>query len=114
MFIEAEPQSKKALTGFLERKQPRGEIRGESGPLQRHRWQECYRLRSAPDKTWSAGKQIELPIAKATNISTHDRWRMFWQRADQVWHRYDPIDTVKDIQQFEDVVELDEFNAAFD
>ncbi|MGH8716972.1 MAG: DUF3024 domain-containing protein [Burkholderiales bacterium] len=30
------------------------------------------------------------PVAKATYVKAQDVWKVFWQRADLKWHRYDP------------------------
>jgi hypothetical protein len=40
-------------------------------------------------------KTIESPIAKTTWVNTQKVWRIFWQRTDLKWHRYDPLPEVK-------------------
>ena len=114
MFTETELESvKHVLNGFLERKRPREEIRDEVDLSYRIDGQSVTIMEVRQAWRGPPGEKIELPIAKATYVRTHDHWRVYWQRADLKWHRYDPSDTVKDIQQFVDVVERDEFNAFF-
>jgi len=55
------------------------------------------------------GEKIELPVAKATYVKRHDLWKLFWQRADLKWHRYDPDATVDSLEEFLAVVERDEY-----
>jgi hypothetical protein len=60
-------------------------------------------LRNNPSKT------IEEQIAKATYVKSKKVWRIYWQRADLKWHRYDPDPEVKTLDEFLEVVENDEF-----
>ncbi len=47
-------------------------------------------------------------MAKATYIKSHEIWRVYWQRADLKWHRYEPVPNVESIGEFLTVVEQDE------
>ena len=47
---------------------------------------------------------LEYPIAKATYVKTRKAWKIFWQRADLKWHSYEPVATVKSIEEFFDAV----------
>jgi hypothetical protein len=58
-------------------------------------------------------EKIEEPIAKATYVKTQNAWKVFWQRADLKWHRYDPDPIVDTLEQFLDVVEKDEYACFF-
>lgn len=54
------------------------------------------------------GVKFESPFAKATYVQTQQIWKIFWQRADLKWHRYDPTPEVNTIEEFIAVVEKDE------
>ena len=60
-------------------------------------------LRNNPDK------KIEGAIAKATYVKKQKKWKVYWQRADLKWYRYEPNPEVKTIKQFVSIVEQDEF-----
>ena len=57
--------------------------------------------------------KIEEAVAKATYVKSSRMWKVFWQRADLKWHRYDPEPDVKTIEEFLDVVEKDEYSCFF-
>jgi hypothetical protein len=59
------------------------------------------------------GVKIETPVAKATYVKTQQIWKVYWQRADLKWHRYDPDPEVKTIEEFLDVVERDEYGCFY-
>lgn len=54
-------------------------------------------------------KKYESPIAKATYVKKTNSWKLYWQRADLKWHRYDPAAEVKTIEEFLAIVEKDEY-----
>jgi hypothetical protein len=58
-------------------------------------------------------ERIEESVAKATYVKSKHNWKIFWQRADLKWHRYDPVPEVKTIEQFLDVVEKDQYSCFF-
>jgi hypothetical protein len=58
-------------------------------------------------------KKIEEPVAKATYVKSKNIWKVFWQRADLKWHRYDPAPEAKTLEEFLDVVEKDEYACFF-
>lgn len=60
-----------------------------------------------PDQT------IEEAVAKATYVKATGRWRVFWQRADLKWHRYDPVPEVASLDEFLQVVREDEHSCFF-
>jgi hypothetical protein len=47
---------------------------------------------------------LEHPVAKATYVRTQKIWKIYWQRADLKWHSYEPLASVKSIEEFFDVV----------
>ena len=58
-------------------------------------------------------KIIENAIAKTTFVKTRKEWRIYWQRADLKWHRYDPVPAVKSLEEFIEVVENDEYGCFY-
>ena len=59
------------------------------------------------------GVKIESPVAKTTYINTQKIWKIYWQRADMKWHRYEPDPEVKKIEDFLAVVERDEYGCFY-
>ena len=59
---------------------------------------------------WSdPSEKIEESVAKTTYVKCQDYWKVFWQRADLRWHRYDPDPIVDTLEEFLDIVEKDEY-----
>jgi hypothetical protein len=58
-------------------------------------------------------ERSEQSIAKATFVRTSGTWRVFWQRADLKWHRYEPAPEVSDIESFLEQVDKDECSCFF-
>ena len=54
-------------------------------------------------------EKIELPVAKSTYVKSRKVWKVFWQRADLKWHRYDPVPEVDAIEKFIELVENDDY-----
>ena len=59
------------------------------------------------------GEKMERPFAKATYVKSKSIWKIYWQRADLKWHRYDPNSEVKDLEGFLAVVEKDEYHCFY-
>ena len=57
--------------------------------------------------------QIEKPVAKATFVKIQKLWKVFWQKSDLKWHRYEPVPEVKRLEEFLDVVGKNEFDCFF-
>jgi hypothetical protein len=51
---------------------------------------------------------LEVPVAKATYVETQKVWKVYWQRADLKWHRYDPDPEVGTLEEFLALVDRDE------
>ena len=45
-------------------------------------------------------KRIEQAVAKATYVKNQHVWKIYWQRADLKWHRYDPVPEVNTVEEF--------------
>lgn len=102
----------KDLGPFMEKRRPPPHIRPELDLRYRISGQslEIYEVR--PD--WQNPKAImENPIAKATYVKTQDVWKVFWQRADLKWHRYDPLPMVERLAAFLKEVDRDPYGCFF-
>lgn len=53
-------------------------------------------------------EKMESPIAKATHTKNQGIWKIYWQRADLKWHRYDLNPEVETPEEFLDIVDKDE------
>ncbi|MGD2083396.1 MAG: DUF3024 domain-containing protein [Chromatiales bacterium] len=58
-------------------------------------------------------KTIEGAVAKATYVRTQGIWKVYWQRADLKWHRYDPHPEASTIEEVLDIVDADEYCCFF-
>jgi Protein of unknown function (DUF3024) len=108
-FTELEQKRiEKAASRFIEKNRPAVHIRPELDLGFRLTGQsiELFEIRPA----WKAEHlKQERPVAKATYIKAQEIWRIYWQRADLKWHRYEPIPDVESIDEFLAVVEQDEY-----
>jgi len=52
---------------------------------------------------------IEEAVAKATYVKSQNIWKIYWQRADLKWHRYEPDPVAFTIEEFLALVERDEY-----
>lgn len=65
-----------------------------------------YELRAA----WKEPtRKIEEMVAKATFVKSKGCWKIYWQRADLKWHRYEPKSEVKRLEDFIKIVEDDQY-----
>ena len=65
---------------------------------------EIFEIRSRWD---NPEEKIDTPVAKATYVKTQKVWRIFWQKSDMKWHRYEPVPEVKYFEEFLSVVAED-------
>ena len=60
---------------------------------------EIFEIR--PD--WQGASVIlEHSVEKTAYVYTQKAWKIFWQRADLKWHGYEPMASVKSIEEFFD------------
>lgn len=102
----------KMLEDFLRKRRPPPHVRNELDLAYRVKGQsvEIFEIRPAWDNT---SKKIENPIAKATYVKTQRVWKIYWQRADLKWHRYEPHPETRTLEEFIGVVEKDEHACFF-
>jgi hypothetical protein len=101
-----------AVAGFMSRRRPPAHIRSELDFGYRITGQslELFEVRPRWD---NPSVKIESAIAKATYVKRTDTWKVYWQRADLKWHRYDPVPEVDSIEDFLLLVEIDEYACFF-
>jgi spore coat polysaccharide biosynthesis protein SpsF (cytidylyltransferase family) len=58
-------------------------------------------------------EKMEESVAKATYVKSRKLWKVYWQRADLKWHRYDPDPEVDSIEKFIEIVENDDYACFF-
>jgi hypothetical protein len=98
----------KAVARYVETKRPPAHIRPELDLGYKLQGQsfEIFEIRPL----WNnPEKKIKEAVAKATYVKSKRVWKVYWQRADLKWHRYDPDPEVNSIEEFLDVVERDEY-----
>jgi hypothetical protein len=102
----------KAVGKYVESRRPPRHIRSQLDLSHRiHRQSvEIFEVRPAFD---DPGVKTESPVAKATFVKKEGAWRIYWQRADLKWHRYEPRPSASTIEQFLEVVEEDELCCFF-
>lgn len=107
-FSEIEKKRhEKKMDEFLRKRRPPPHVRNEVDLGYRLEGQsiEIFEIRPL----WNNPNElIEEQIAKATYVKSQKTWKIFWQRADLKWHRYDPDPEVDSIDDFLRIVENDE------
>lgn len=102
----------KKVCAYIEKRRPPAHIRDELDLGFRIKGQsiEIFEIRPL----WrEPEKKIEEPVAKATYVKTSKVWKIYWQRADLRWHRYDPNPEVDTLEEFLVVVDRDEYGCFF-
>jgi hypothetical protein len=98
---------------YLDRRRPPPHIRSEVdlGCRVIEQSVEMFEIR----QVWRGepGEKMELPFAKATYVKSKAVWKIYWQRADLKWHRYEPNSEVKKLESFLAVVEKDEYGCFY-
>ena len=106
-FTELEQKRfEKAASKFLEARRPPPEIRPKLDLGFRLEGQSLEIFEIRPD--WqNPNETMESSVAKATYVKRAKEWRVYWQRADLKWHRYEPHPTAPTIEEFLQVVDED-------
>jgi spore coat polysaccharide biosynthesis protein SpsF (cytidylyltransferase family) len=102
----------KVVDSFIQKRRPPPHIRNELDLGFRIKGQsvEIFEIRPL----WQNPKEkMEEPVAKATYVKTQRVWKVYWQRADLKWHRYDPDPEVQTLDEFLAVVDRDEYACFF-
>jgi hypothetical protein len=56
----------------------------------------------------SPKEKLEHSVARATFVKATGAWRVFWQRSDLKWHRYEPVPEVATLEDFVKLVSEDD------
>ena len=102
----------KAVTRYIDKNRPPPHIRHQVDLGYRISGQsvEIFEIRPFwinPQET------VEGAIAKATYVKGQRIWKVYWQRADLKWHRYEPSPEVKTIEAFFELLEKDAYGCFF-
>lgn len=102
----------KLVSAFVEKRRPPAHIRNELDLGFRIKGQsiEIFEIRQMWD---NPNEKIEEPVAKTTYVKTQKTWKVFWQRADLKWHRYDPVPEVSSLDEFLEIVDRDDYACFF-
>lgn len=103
-----EKRVEKAVGRYIERRRPPPNIRPELDLGFRISGQSVELFEIRPVWRGSPGEKHELPYAKATFVKTQRVWKIYWQRADLKWHRYEPVPTQAHLEDVLAVIEQDE------
>jgi hypothetical protein len=92
---------------FIERRWPAAHIRPQVDLGFRVAQQsvEIFEIRPRWNKP---AVKLEHAVAKATYVKAEGGWRVYWQRQDLKWHRYDPVPVVGSLEAFLQLVDEDE------
>ncbi len=102
----------KAIAAFMKKRRPPPHIRKELDLGYRIKGQSIEIFEIRPE--WRNPKNIiEIPVAKSSYVRTKGTWKVYWQRQDLKWHRYDPDPEVKSIEAFLELVDRDEYACFF-
>ncbi|HID44901.1 MAG TPA: DUF3024 domain-containing protein [Chromatiaceae bacterium] len=102
----------KAVETFLEQRRPPPHLRSQLDLGYRIGGQSIELFEIRP--RWDQPDVImELPFAKATWVKTGKVWRVYWQRADMKWHRYDPLPETDSLDTFFKAVAEDAYGCFF-
>jgi hypothetical protein len=52
-------------------------------------------------------RHTEAPFAKIKFVRAKNEWQLFWQRSDMKWHRYQPMESAKDLHILVDEIDRD-------
>jgi len=102
----------KAIEKFMAKHRPPAHIRNELdlGSRIENQSVEIFEIRPQWD---NPSNKIEHPAAKATYVKTQKLWKVYWQRADLKWHSYEPLPTVKTLEEFLNAVGEDQHACFF-
>ena len=97
---------------FVETHRPPENIRDQLDLGYRVENQSVYLFEIRP--CWDKPQEtMECPVAKATYSKGQAIWKVYWQRADLKWHRYDPTPEVDQLVDFLALVGEDEHACFF-
>lgn len=95
------------VSAFIERRRPAAHIRPQLdlGFRVGEQSVEIFEVRPQWNKP---DVKLEHAVAKATYVKGERAWRVYWQRRDLKWRRYEPAPVVGSLEAFLQVVNVDE------
>ena len=100
-------RARKAMHTFMEKRRPPPHIRPKLDLGFRISGQSVEIFEIRPRSRGPRDEKHESPVAKATYVRARGLWRVFWQRRDLKWHRYEPKPEVKSVGEFASLVSED-------
>jgi len=98
---------------YIDSRRPPPDVRPELDLGYRVQGQSVEIFEIRPVWRGAPGEKMEQPVAKSTYIKSRGVWKVFWQRADLKWHTYKPNAEVRNLEDFLDVVDRDEFGCFY-
>lgn len=102
----------KIVGNYVESKRPPSHLRKELdfGFRIENQSIEIFEVRPA----WrEPGVFIELAVAKTTFVKRTRTWKLYWQRKDLNWYRYDPDTEHTSIEEVLAVIDADEYGCFY-
>lgn len=113
-FSEFETKRLEKVVGaFIDKRRPPAHVRAQLDLAYRLKGQSVEIFEVRPRRAGAPGETMEQPVAKATYVKAHGLWRVYWQRADLKWHRYEPMPQISSIDKFLALVGEDEHACFF-
>jgi hypothetical protein len=108
VFAEIElARVRRALDAFMQQRRPPPHIRPKLDLGFRISGQSVEIFELRPRWRGPPDEKHESPVAKATYVRARGVWRVFWQRRDLKWHRYEPRPEVTAVEEFAALVSED-------
>lgn len=94
------------VKAYLDEKRPPVDLRNQVdlGFRMEDRAVEIFEIRPS---LRDSSEKVEEPVARAVYVKRAGEWRVYWQRADQKWHLYEPTSRVSSIDEFLALIEED-------
>lgn len=92
---------------FISKRRPPVEMRSQVDLCHRIEGNsiEIFEIRARWNKP---NEKVEVPVAKTTFVKKNNVWKIFWQRSDLKWHAYPPAPEVKNLEEFLEIVDIDQ------
>ena len=102
----------RVMVAFLEKRRPPAPVRPQLDIGYRVTRQsvEIFEIRPRWDRP---KEKFEQAVAKATYVKALSIWKVYWQRRDLKWHRYDPTPEVATLEAFTKLVDEDRYGCFF-
>lgn len=113
-FTEFEQKRNSQLVGkYVQSRRPAPHIRPELDFGFRFSGQSFVIFEIRPVWRGEPGAFMEHPVAKATYVKSRKVWKLYWQRADLKWHRYDPEGTADTLEEVLAIVDRDQYGCFY-